>query len=61
MPKIVKIIRIFDGPHILHSDNGGEFVNNILEALAEKLQIRLAHGKPYNPKEQVRSASYGNY
>jgi hypothetical protein len=40
-------------PRILHSDNGGEFVNKILDLISEVFHFKPAHGKAYNPREQV--------
>ena len=42
----------FGVPKILHSDNGGEFVNEIINELSRVFGFRLAHGKAYNPREQ---------
>ena len=41
-------------PHILHSDNGGEFNNQLLfSALAEKWPTtKIIHGKPRYPQSQ---------
>ncbi len=42
-----------DAPEILHSDNGGEFVNRIIEAIGKLLDVELRNGQVYNPQEQV--------
>ena len=41
-------------PHILHSNNGREFSNNLLlSTLAEKWPpLKVVHGKPRHPKSQ---------
>jgi hypothetical protein len=38
---------------ILHSDNGGEFVNELVQSISEVFHFECAHGKAYNPREQV--------
>lgn len=38
---------------MLHSDNGGEFVNEIIQAIATCFHIKLVHGGPYQPQQQV--------
>ncbi len=43
---------VFGPPTILHSDNGGEFVNRTMDVLRDKYGIQAAHGKAYNPREQ---------
>ena len=42
------------GPHILQSDNGGEFKNNILFSLLNKNwpDTKIVHGKPRHPESQ---------
>jgi IS30 family transposase len=42
----------FGSPKILQADNGGEFVNHVVDSLATKWKITTVHGKPYNPREQ---------
>ena len=51
------LLDIFCGsgpPHILHSDNGREFSNQLLfSTQAERLPtIKLVHGKPQHPESQ---------
>jgi len=43
---------VFGPPQILHSDNGGEFVNTVINALSTLFSFRIANGKAYNPREQ---------
>jgi transposase InsO family protein len=50
---LVKLFMVVGPPKILHSDNGGEFVNGIIDYIARVMNIKLAHGKAYNPREQV--------
>ena len=52
-----RILDIFcdsGSPHILHSDNGREFSNNLLlSTLAEKWpSLKVVHGKPRHPESQ---------
>nr|XP_018908515.1 PREDICTED: KRAB-A domain-containing protein 2-like [Bemisia tabaci] len=43
----------FGAPSILHSDNGKEFVNNIIKALAASWpELKLVRGKPRNSQSQ---------
>lgn len=42
----------FGAPKYLQSDNGGEFVNHVVEQLAANFGIELRTGKAYNPREQ---------
>lgn len=39
-------------PTELQSDNGTEFVNNLVKELAEKFNIQSVHGAPYSPNVQ---------
>ena len=39
-------------PKILQSDNGGEFVSNLIRNLMPKLGIKLLNGSPYSPTTQ---------
>jgi len=43
---------MFGPPRILHSDNGGEFVNSLIESISNVFHFQCAHGKAYNPREQ---------
>jgi hypothetical protein len=49
---LIKLFFEIGPPKILHSDNGGEFVNGIIEIISETMKISLANGKAYNPREQ---------
>ena len=46
------IFKQFGCPHILHSDNGGEFVSNVTQILCSQLNIKVIHGRPYHPQSQ---------
>jgi hypothetical protein len=39
-------------PCILHSDNGSEFRNSLVEAFIDNNSIEFRHGKPYKPSTQ---------
>ena len=49
---LCSIFKQFGCPHILHSDNGGEFVSHVTEILCSKLNIKVVHGRPYHPQSQ---------
>ena len=43
----------FGAPNILHSDNGGEFCNQIIKSLCEMWNdIKIVHGKPRHSESQ---------
>jgi hypothetical protein len=50
---LVHLFFLVGPPKILHSDNGGEFVNSLLDHISKLLFFKPAHGKAYNPREQV--------
>ena len=39
-------------PQILHTDNGGEFINKQVEALLSQYRVAYVHGKPRHPQTQ---------
>ena len=45
-----KFIKIFGCPGRIHSDNGTEFVNNIMRGMQKRLEICHTRGPPYNPQ-----------
>jgi len=49
---LVNLFFMFGPPRILHSDNGGEFVNELIQSISKVLHFECAHGKAYNPREQ---------
>jgi len=49
---LVNLFFMFGPPRILHSDNGGEFVNALVASIADVFHFECAHGKAYNPREQ---------
>ncbi len=50
---LVQLFLMIGPPRILHSDNGGEFVNQIFDHISKIFFFKPAHGKAYNPREQV--------
>ena len=50
-----KVFAIFGTPRILHSDNGREFVNEIIRAVVKEWpgEVVIINGRPRNPKCQV--------
>jgi hypothetical protein len=49
---LVQLFLVVGPPWILHSDNGGEFVNQIFDNISKIFFFKPAHGKAYNPREQ---------
>ncbi|MCL4419186.1 transposase family protein [Patescibacteria group bacterium] len=47
-----QVFSVFGPPKYLQSDNGGEFVNHVMDDLAQKWNVQLVRGKAYNPREQ---------
>ena len=45
-------------PKILHSDNGGEFIAEILNEIAAQFGIEVVHGRPYHPQSQGNLISF---
>lgn len=39
-------------PTTLQSDNGREFIADVIKKLAEEFKIRLVHGRPYHAQSQ---------
>jgi transposase InsO family protein len=39
-------------PEILHTDNGGEFVNEKVEKWCKDRKVKIKHGRPYHPQSQ---------
>lgn len=48
------VINNWGPPKILHSDNGGEFVNEAVQMICDKFNIKVKHGGPYHPQSQGR-------
>lgn len=51
---VLQILLQFGPPKILHSDNGGEFVNSLIDLLCDRFHIKIVHGGPYRPQTQGR-------
>jgi len=49
---LINLFFMFGPPRILHSDNGGEFVNELVQSISVVFHFECAHGKAYNPREQ---------
>ena len=50
--ELYKIFSIQGPPMILQSDNGSEFVNELMKILAESYGIQLVHGRARHPQSQ---------
>jgi len=48
------IFPYFEIPKIFHSDNGGKFVNHVIESLITSWHkdIQIVHGRPQHPQTQ---------
>ena len=46
------IFASYGHPALLHTDNGREFVNNLLEDECRKWGTHIVHGRPYHPQSQ---------
>jgi transposase InsO family protein len=49
---LVDIFADFGAPRILHTDNGREFVNKIINQILEEYNVKLVHGKPRHSQSQ---------
>jgi len=47
-----KICHLEGPPAILHTDNGAEFANGLLESFCEEMNILVIHGRPRHPQSQ---------
>lgn len=45
-------------PRKIQSDNGGEFIADILREICAELDIELVHGRPYHPQSQGKIFSH---
>ena len=48
----LKFIYTYGPPFIIHTDNGKEFKNKLVEKLCEKFDIKFFHGRPRHPQSQ---------
>jgi len=46
------LYRNYGSPERILSDNGGEFVSDIIEQLQKRNNVRISHGMPYRPQTQ---------
>lgn len=51
---LIKVSNELCPPQILHSDNGGEFVNELIALFASHYGIHIVHGAPHHPNVQGR-------
>ncbi|XP_071054394.1 KRAB-A domain-containing protein 2-like [Onthophagus taurus] len=49
---LMDIFGIVGAPCLLHSDNGREFVNQVITSLADMFQAKIIHGKPRHSQSQ---------
>lgn len=50
---ILRLLFIKEGaPKILQSDNGGEFIADIIKKLSKDFKVNLVHGRPHHPQSQ---------
>ena len=47
-----KIYKIAGSPERILSDNGGEFISDIVSELQIRNNVRISHGMPYRPQTQ---------
>jgi len=51
--ELLKIFLGFGAPHILHSDNGGEFVAEVIDSMVSLWpDCKIVHGRPRRPQSQ---------
>ena len=47
-----KVYKTFGSPERILSDNGGEFISDIVSELQFRNNVRISHGMPYRPQTQ---------
>ena len=47
-----EVFSILGAPSLLQSDNGGEFVNEVIAEIAKIWGTKQVHGRPYHPQAQ---------
>ena len=53
--KCIKALFLKEGPSkVLHTDNGLEFVNHLIENLCDEFKVLHIRGKPYTPRVHVK-------
>ena len=50
----------YDGPSVLHSDNGTEFKNHYFDDISRMCGIKLVYGAPYQPQVQGADERFNN-
>ena len=48
----------YGSPERILSDNGGEFMSDMLEQLQKRNNVRISHGMPYRPQTQGNDPSF---
>ena len=51
-----KVYETYGSPERILSDNGGEFIADIVETLHNRHQVKISHGMPYRPQTQGKHA-----
>lgn len=51
---LLTIFNIYTPPSILHSDNGGEFIAEVVDNLCTQCDVKIINGGPYHPQSQGR-------
>lgn len=54
---LIQLLQREGKPLIWHSDNGGEFISDIMKEVAQQLGIEIRHGRPNHPQSQGMSKS----
>lgn len=50
---ILKALFVKEGaPTIIQSDNGGEFIGEVVKQLCKEFDVRILHGRPHHPQSQ---------
>ena len=50
---VLKALFIKEGaPSIIQSDNGGEFIAEVIQKLCNEFQVKIVHGRPHHPQSQ---------
>ena len=49
---LIELLKKEGKPSIWHSDNGGEFISDIMIEVAKELGIEIRHGRPNHPQSQ---------
>ena len=53
MYAILKALFIKEGsPTVIQSDNGGEFIGEVVQKLCKEFEVCMVHGRPHHPQSQ---------